>query len=183
MQSRLEPFRLEALTDEQRRLTERIVLRRSRIRAPMDRAAEFMSGGPRAWMLNPSLGGALNQLAEEIPHLELTPRCREIAILSVGYACRSAFVLAAHHSLARKVGLSEAEVESLSTGGTPQFKIEEERATLSTVRAMAADGDLDDVQYECAASVLGTRKIFELMFLLCFFRLVALQIAVFRLSE
>jgi alkylhydroperoxidase family enzyme len=48
---------------------------------------------------------------------DLSPQLREIAILRVGYLSNAAYEVFQHEAYARHVGLSDAQIEAIETGG------------------------------------------------------------------
>lgn len=139
-----------------------------------------LTGPPNAWLLSPPLGRVLEQLGVVARYeLELSPRCREIAILVVAFHRDSAFELHAHRRAGRAAGLSDEEIEALAQAPGPEFSAADERVTQSVTRALIANGTLDATEYAEAVDVLGERLLFELVILVGYYLLLATQLAVF----
>src|SRR5688572_15734814 len=70
-----------------------------------------------AMLVAPPVGQRLQDLGASIQFsTELTPRCREIAILQVAQALGSEFEWWAHERVGRAVGLTDDELTALSLG-------------------------------------------------------------------
>lgn len=139
-----------------------------------------LTGPANAWLLSPPVGRALEQLGAALRYeLTLSPRCREIAILLVGFHRDSAFELYAHRLAARSAGLADAEVDALATAPGPDFASRDEQVVQRTTRTLLANGTLDSAQYADALDALGERGLVELVVLVGYYQLVATQLAVF----
>lgn len=137
-------------------------------------------GPPNAWLLSPTVGAVLEQLGGTMRYgLALSDRCREIAILSVGFHRGSAFELYAHRPAGRAAGLTDDEIDALAGEAGPELADPAERAVLTATRAMLRTGTLDDGEFEAAVAVLGRPLLFELVVLVGYYQLVATQLAVF----
>jgi 4-carboxymuconolactone decarboxylase len=137
-------------------------------------------GPANAWLLSPAVGSALERLGGATRFdLSLPDRCREIAILLVGFHRDSAFELYAHRAAGRAAGLTEEEIEGLAADPGPAFADPAERAVQAATRAMLRAGTLTDDEYAGAVAVLGKPALFELVVLVGYYQLVATQLAVF----
>jgi 4-carboxymuconolactone decarboxylase len=139
-----------------------------------------LRGPANAWLLSPTVGSALEGLGGVLRFdLALPDRCREIAILLVGFHRASAFELYAHRAAGRAAGLTEEEIEGLAGGTGPAFPDAAERAVSTATRAMLRAGTLTDDEFADAVAVLGKPALFELVVLVGYYQLVATQLAVF----
>lgn len=139
-----------------------------------------LTGPANAWLLSPTVGAALERLGGVMRYkLALSDRCREIAILLVGFHRASAFELFAHRAAGRAAGLTDEEIEGLAADPGPSFADATERAVQTATRAMLRTGTLTDDEYAEAIAVLGKDKLFELVVLVGYYQLVATQLAVF----
>ncbi len=180
---RLPRFREEEMSPAQRELYDRF---RTGPRVAPDSPFTLLHpdggliGPPNAWLLSPALGGVLEQLGGTVRFkLALSDRCREIAILLVGYHRASAFELYAHRPAGRAAGLSEGEIDGLAVPPGPTFPDPTERAVHAATRAMLRTGTLTDAEFAAAVTALGTSGLFELVVLVGYYQLVATQLAVF----
>lgn len=142
-----------------------------------------LEGPFNAFLLQPKLGFALQALGAAVRYeTSLTDRARELAILVTAAYEDSAFEWYAHEAVGRRAGLTGEELDAVRTGRCSELADEAERTAAVTVQALCARGDLDDDEYERAAAVLGTAGVFELLTLTGYYRALALQLRVFRVS-
>ena len=180
---RLPRFREEEMSPAQREIYDRF---RTGPRAAPDSPFTLLHpdggliGPPNAWLLSPTVGCVLEQLGGTVRYkLALSDRCREIAILLVGYHRASAFELYAHRPAGRAAGLSEDEIDGLAAEPGPDFPDPTERAVHAATLAMLRTGTLTDAEFTAAVAALGLSDLFELVVLVGYYQMVATQLAVF----
>src|SRR5438477_5444906 len=169
--AKLTPDRLDA---EQHELCEQIALGP---RATGPQHFRLIDGngaltGPFGIMLHaPELGRSLQELGAAIRYrTSLSPRVREIAILSVAAATSCAFEAYAHEKVGRAAGLSETELESLASG-TFESDDPAEAAAYSLCGMLNADDfPVDDSVYEFLRDQLGEAALIELIVLAGYYR-------------
>ncbi|MBO0806243.1 MAG: carboxymuconolactone decarboxylase family protein [Nocardiopsaceae bacterium] len=175
----------DEMTDEQRSFYQLFATgRRAQPGSPFSLVDEAgrLQGPPAAWVLTPRVGRALEQVGGAMRYeLSLSARAREIAILLVAHHHRSPFELYAHTRAGAAAGLSEEDLGALADGRPPAFTAEEERAAYAVTTRILAAGALDDAEYARAVGVLGAGGLFELVTLVGWYSLVAVQLAVFGL--
>lgn len=181
---RLERLSPEVLSEEQQALYARITGGRRGQGPqpfPLTDPAGGLHGPFNAMLISPPTGEGLTRLgaAVRFKH-QTTARIREMAILSVAAHWNSAFEQYAHEAIGRGVGLTEAELTALRDGQQPDLEDPDEAIALSTVRALLDRGDLSDEEYQAARGQLGERVLFELITLVGFYALIALQLRVYR---
>jgi len=143
-----------------------------------------LAGPFNAMLLNPDLGMALQELGTAIrTRGELSPRCRELAILAVAAQWQSAFELHAHTLIGAQVGLTDAEMESLCAGRTIQLADAEEAAVLAAARTLVQTANLSESEYAAAVAALSPAKLFEISTLVGYYSLLALQMRVFDIND
>lgn len=182
--SRLEPLRPEVLDAQQTELYEQIT-GGPRGQGPQHFALTDAHGALRgpfnALLLSPALGGAYQQVGAAVRYrTALSPRVREIAILTVAAHWASSFEREAHESIGRAVGLTDDELRSLRDGGVPELADSHERACAELAHAMAVQHDVDDAAWEAWAETVGATTVFELAGLVGYYAALALQLRVFR---
>lgn len=138
--------------------------------------------GPFAVMLlTPEVGNAMQQVGAKIRFsAALTGREREIAILSVAGEVRSDFERLAHEPAARKLGLTRAQVNAILVGDLPEGLTGEEVLVGRLARAMTANRNLGDEDYQAGLATLGQERLAELTWLVGYYSALALSLAVFR---
>ncbi|MCU4185390.1 carboxymuconolactone decarboxylase family protein [Acidiferrimicrobium sp. IK] len=181
---RLQPLRPEQLDGEQRAVYDAIT---SGPRTsgpayfPLTDEAGRLHGPFDAMLRSPRVGGALQDLGAALRYGSALPtRLREIVILAVAAAEDSAFERFAHEAVGRGAGLTEGELDALRIGGPLPAEDRVEAMTLRAARALLRDGDLDEATYAGLDAELGERGLFELTALVGYYRLLALQLRVFR---
>ncbi|SDJ57819.1 carboxymuconolactone decarboxylase family protein [Nonomuraea jiangxiensis] len=140
-------------------------------------AAGGLTGPFNAMLLSPTVGDPLQQLGAAIRYRTSLPdRARELAILAVAAHHDSAFERAAHEPIARELGFTDDQLESLRAGAPVALQDPVEATVLEIARALLAHGDLDDAEY----AALPPAQLFELTTLVGYYSTLALQLRVFR---
>ena len=138
-------------------------------------------GPPAAWMLNAQLGLSLEHVGREIRfNLGLTPRIREIVILIVAEAEDSDFERFAHERAAAKAGLSTDEVCAIADA-TFASGDEKEGLAAELAAVLTSGQAITDGLWQRATAQLGATAVFEIVTLVGYYRMMALQIKAFRL--
>lgn len=184
MTERLRRMLPGALDAEQRRLYDRVL---GGPRASTARVVELTDAdgglyGPfNAWLLSPNFGSAIESLGAAIRFAAVfDARLRELAILSVANDADSEFELYAHEALGRAAGLTDAELAALRAGTVPESCSPDERLALELVTELRRTGDLSDESHRRAVARFGERGLFELVTLVGFYSMLALQLRVYR---
>ena len=138
--------------------------------------------GPFAVMLlTPEVGNAMQQVGAKIRFSRaLTGRERELAILAVAGELRSGFERLAHEPAARKLGLTELQANAVLSGRVPDGLSDDEALVCRLARAMTAERNLRDEDYEAGVAALGRERLAELTWLVGYYSALALALAVFR---
>ncbi|MFY0407569.1 carboxymuconolactone decarboxylase family protein [Solicola sp. PLA-1-18] len=186
MSRRLEPHRPVDLDDAQRRVYEAVAGGR-RAQGPQAFPLTDDDGSLRgpfdAFLLSPPVGHALQELGAAVRFGSgLTDRVREIAILAVAARERCAFERQAHEAVGRTIGLDDAQLQALADESDPAGLDDHETAALTLVRSLL-DGDVDEHTWVQVAGVLGERTVFELTTVVGYYRMLALQLRVFRVDD
>lgn len=141
-----------------------------------------LTGPPATWMLNPELGLRMEQLGYGVRfELTLSPRHREIVILMVAEREASPFERYAHHQAARQAGLTVDEIAMLDAGDLTGID-EREHVLITTTRAILEHGALTSGEWNTAETMLGRSAILEIVTLVGWYRLMALQLRVFEID-
>lgn len=140
-------------------------------------------GPPSLWVLSPDIGLALAGIGSHMRWgLDLSDRAREAVILAVGYAHDSPFELFAHEPAARAAGWSDDDLGALRAGRVPPGADEEVRVSLEVAWRLLDAATLDAEEYARAAEYLGPVRLFHLVTLVGYYRMVATQLAVFDIQ-
>jgi 4-carboxymuconolactone decarboxylase len=168
------------LTPEQRRVYDAVVGGPRRASGSLADGTGALGGPFGPMLLSPAVGDPLQALGAALRYRSgLTDRAREIATLLVADRCRSAYEWSSHVVHARRAGLTDAEIASL-TGDEPAVT-GTEAVVARTALALLADGDLDAARFADAERELGQAALFELVVLVGYYRLLAGVLAVFRI--
>lgn len=132
-----------------------------------------MTIAPAVGEMVQSVGAALRY------RTELTPLVREAAILLVAVAKDSGFEWRAHATLAAEAGIDAAQLDELRAGRVPVGLEQAETVALSAVAAMLATGRFSDDEFDRATSSLGDRAVAELVWLVGYYSMLALALAVY----
>ena len=184
--SRLERLVPESLDDQQRALYE-LISAGPRAAGPQSFRLVGDDGaleGPfNAMLLCPILGTALQELGAALRHrTSLSDRAREMAILAVAANEDSAFEWHAHQAVGRLTGLTRTDFAAIRAGLAPADANDVERAVVDVTFHILRDGDLDDPGFENAVASLRPEGLQELMTLVGYYRMLALQLRVFRVG-
>lgn len=182
--SRLHRLVPDELTEEQRRTYDAVVGGPRRgTRGMVD--SEGRLGGPLNTMLYaPALGIAQQALGAALRYeISLPRRIAELAILTVAHDARSEFELAAHEPMAHDLGFTHDQLAALRERRDPQLEDPVEQTAWRTSVQLLEAGDLGDREYQEAVDALGERGLVELTTLIGYYRLLATQLQVFRISR
>jgi AhpD family alkylhydroperoxidase len=94
--------------------------------------------------------------------LTLEPRLRELAFVATSRLNRSAICDTFHSSIARKVGLTPAELDGLADPAASPAYGELERLVVRYAERLTVDGTVDDALHTALAAHLSTRQMVEL---------------------
>lgn len=141
-----------------------------------------LEGPFNAMLINPQIGDALQELGAAIRYRStLSPRQREIAILTVAVLRSSDFEWYAHELVGLAAGLTGQEIDALRDRRAAETFSDAERAAQEFTRALIVDRDVDDVLFAQTSEVLGgIVPVFELITLAGYYDLLSLSLRVWR---
>lgn len=183
--TRLEPMPVDALRPDQLELYYEIV-HGKRGAGPqhfaLARADGGLNGPFNAFLLVPRVGRALQSVGSALRYEgTLSDRIRELAILQVAAHWDSTFEQAAHESVGRSVGLTEAEIAAVREGRLPELADTVEAAA-TRVTAALIDGNVSDDMWAEEVRLLGRPAVFELSTIVGYYATLALQMRVFHVD-
>jgi 4-carboxymuconolactone decarboxylase len=147
--------------------------------ALVDEAGHLM-GPPAVWVQSQPLGLALERFGYAIRYeLNFSRRAQELAILMVARHHRSEFERFAHEQAGLKAGLTPADLDAIAAGREPALHTDEERAVYAVTKAVLASGSLGEQDYHRYAATLSVPHLFELVTLIGYYSMLAVQLAVF----
>ena len=123
--------------------------------------------GPfNSMLLSPRLGEAsLLGVEAEREYTSLTPRIREIIILTVGEVWRAAYEMYAHTAVALKAGLDEETIQAILAGHVPEGLSEEETVAHEFTHMLVSERKVDARMYGRAVGAFGEKGLVDLIFL------------------
>lgn len=106
----------------------------------------------------------------------LAPRERELAILRVGWLCRSGYEWGQHVVIARRSGVTDAEIERLADGPDAPGWSEADRALLRAVDELHGDAFVSDATWAALVQHFSTQQILDLIFAVGQYQLVSMAL-------
>jgi alkylhydroperoxidase family enzyme len=136
----------------------------------------------RALGNHPALAAAWTEFANSIRHDSRTPRkLREIMILRTAQLARSHYEWAQHLKMARKAGVSEAQIDELELWRESKHFDPRERAALALTEGVMAS-DVTDEVYAAAAKHFSHAEYVELCLTAAFYAMVSRMLEAMRVE-
>lgn len=133
------------------------------------------------WLREPRSGAATGLLGRALRSEAVLPaRVREIVVLLVATHERSPFEWYAHAPAAREAGWPDDVVDAVRRGEVPAPDDALERAACAAAAELLRTGDLADGTWAALLAAHGTAAAVELVTLVGYYRMVALQLRVLR---
>ncbi|MFT3929241.1 MAG: carboxymuconolactone decarboxylase family protein [Spongiibacteraceae bacterium] len=102
----------------------------------------------------------------------LPKRDFELVVLRTDWLCQSPYNWGEHVRIAKKFGITSAEIESITQGSTAANWSEHERALLKAAEELHEDAMLSDATWSVLAKTFSEKQLFELIVLIGQFTLV-----------
>jgi 4-carboxymuconolactone decarboxylase len=106
----------------------------------------------------------------------LPPREREMAILRIGWLCRSGYELHQHTRIGKASGLSDAEIERLKSSPGAAGWSEAESALLQAVDDLHGDQFISDATWQLLGKHYDTHQVIDLVFAVGQYTLVSMAL-------
>jgi len=136
----------------------------------------------RALGNHPALAAAWTEFANSIRHDSRTPRkLREIMILRTAQIARSHYEWAQHLKMARKAGVTEAQIDELELWRESKHFDARERAALALTEGVM-ESDVTDEVYAEAAKHFGHAEYVELCLTAAFYAMVSRMLDAMRVE-
>jgi AhpD family alkylhydroperoxidase len=100
--------------------------------------------------------------ANSLRAADLSPKLRELAILTVGHATRSAYEVAHHQSHGLKAGLTEEQLAAVADFERSGLFDDTEKAVMRLARESTLRVDVSEETWQAAAALLTSRQMVEL---------------------
>lgn len=140
--------------------------------------------GPfNAWMYAPVPGVAAAQLGEALRFSSsLADNLRELITVTVAAHWRCNFEMWAHRGFAIDAGVDQAAIDALQRGERPDLADPVEALVVDAGRELLTAGRLGEERYADAVGHLGERGVVEMVTLVGYYSLVALNLNAFEVS-
>jgi alkylhydroperoxidase family enzyme len=114
----------------------------------------------------------------------LDPRLRELAIVQVGYAARSAYAYAHHIALARQNGTTDDDIRAVAreSAGEPSPLEPLAKTVLRAAREMTEGLDLSDETFAALRQELDDDILTDLVLVIAFYNAIARALAALRIG-
>jgi alkylhydroperoxidase family enzyme len=106
----------------------------------------------------------------------LPPREREMAILRIGWLCRSGYEFHQHTRIGKASGLSDAEIERLKSKPDAAGWTQAESALLQAVDDLHADQFITDATWQRLGKHYDTHQVIDLVFAVGQYTLVSMAL-------
>ncbi|MEU9266149.1 carboxymuconolactone decarboxylase family protein [Streptomyces sp. NPDC048251] len=100
--------------------------------------------------------------ANSLRSADLSPKLRELAILTVGYATRSAYEVAHHRSHGLGAGLTEEQLAAVADFETSDLFDSKEKAVMRLAKESTLLVDVSEETWRAAADLLTDKQMVEL---------------------
>ncbi len=111
-----------------------------------------------------------------LAHSTLSPRDREIAILRIGWLCRSGYEWGQHVVIGRQSGLTEEEIARIPTGPDAPGWSDAERALLRATDELHDDAFISNSTWAALSRHFDTKQVFDLIFAVGQYNLVSMAL-------
>ena len=100
--------------------------------------------------------------ANAVRAVDLSPKLREMAILTVGYCTNSEYEIVHHHSHGLKAGLTEEQLKAIPDFKTSDLFNDEEKAVMAFAKDSTLNVDVSDEVWNAVAKFLSEKQLVEL---------------------
>jgi 4-carboxymuconolactone decarboxylase len=158
----------EKLSAEQKTVFDKLTAGRGRILGPY-----------KVWIHSPTVAAGMEQIGTHLNKRgTLTTREVEIGILVIARHWDADYVRQAHIRAGKAAGLSDAIIEALLAGRTPELADPHERAVHRFAAALVAGAKLADAEFAEIEKALGRDGIAEVLVLIGYYTSVCLAMKV-----
>ena len=112
---------------------------------------------------------------------KLDPGLRELAILRVGYLCRSPYEFSQHIAFGRRAKLTDAQIRGVASP-TSQLFNPKQMAVLAYAAELTTDAQVSDATFDAVAAHLNDEEIVELTLVAGFYNLVSRTLNALRVE-
>ena len=113
----------------------------------------------------------------------LPPRERELAILRIGYLCRSEYEWGQHVQISQRIGLGDEEIARVAAGPDAPGWTEAEAALLRATDELHADAMIGDATWAALSRHFDRRQLMDLVFAVGQYNLVSMALNTFGVQR
>lgn len=106
----------------------------------------------------------------------LAERDRELAILRIGWLCRSSYEWGQHVLIARRIGMSDEEIRRVQSGPEAAGWDEKDRAILRATDDLHRDAKISDSVWESLSENYNTQQLMDIVFTVGQYNLVSMAL-------
>lgn len=106
----------------------------------------------------------------------LAVRERELVILRIGYLCQAGYEWGQHVEIARRAGMSDAEIRTAKSGPETQGLPELDRLLLQATDELHGDAHISDATWQGLSEHLTTQQLMDLVFTVGQYNLVSMAL-------
>lgn len=99
----------------------------------------------------------------------LSPRLRELAILTVGHLTNSRYEIAHHQSHGLKAGLTQAQLDAVPQFESSSLYTDQEKAVMAFAKESTLEVDVNDDTWSRAAAFLGEPEMIALVLVVAWY--------------
>ena len=133
-------------------------------------------------LFSPAISSSFLDLQEaEQNNTSLNQRVRQVVILAVGAVWKSNYELYAHAAAARKAGISEDAIRTLTSGGLPDELSDQEKIALRYALQLSAGHHVDEAIYSAAEHAFGQQGLVEITYLIGIYHTVCALLNAFEI--
>lgn len=172
MKPRIEPVSKENWTPEQQELLE-----------PLDKAG-------RLWNVFTTLANHPDLYRQWLPFAtyilranSMPPRDREIAILRIGWLCRSEYEWGQHMRMGRRAGLTDDEMRRIAVGPQAPDWSAHDRLLLQATDELHADACIADATWQALSRTYSKQQMMDLVFTVGQYNLVSMALKSFGVER
>ncbi len=107
------------------------------------------------------------------------PRDREIAILRIGWLCRSEYEWGQHARIGRRSGITDDEIRRIAVGPQAEGWSEHDRLLLTATDELHADARIADATWTALAQTYSMQQMMDLVFTVGQYNLVSMALRSF----
>lgn len=170
--ARLDPPKMEELTEHQKQIYAAITRSRPRVSGPFG-----------VWLRIPPIADAANKLVNSIRDTgKIEKRLYEFIVMIVAANWTASYAWAAHEQTAKDVGIAPDVIEAIRTGKKPNFTKPDEALIYDAVTSLLRNRKLPDDTYQAMLKMFGLELTIEIVSVAGIYSMIAIVINGFEVE-